>query len=221
MQQRLRPKCAGKSSRSLYNRRMRLVLHFAIVALAAAALGAGAAQEPARAEADAMQVKLARVEAAAETPRAANAPPLTTTFTEREINAYLALEGSALLPAGIAMPRVRLGDGGRVRARAIVDLDGVRRSRERSVFDPLAYVTGAVEVVATGRVEAAGGQGVIRYESATVGGVAVPATVAQELLRFYTRTPERPRGFAFDEPFALPADVRGVSVDQAAVTLTQ
>ncbi len=221
MQQRLRPNCGRASSRSLYNRRMRLVLHFAIAALAAAALGAGAAQEPTRAEADAMQVKLARVEAAAETPRPDDAPPLTTMFTEREINAYLALDGPAFLPAGIAMPRVRLGGGGRVRARAIIDLDGVRRSRQRSVFDPLAYLTGAVEVVATGRVEAAGSQGMIRYESATVGGVAVPATVAEELLRFYTRTPERPRGFAFDEPFALPAGVRGVSVDQAAVTVTQ
>ena len=105
------------------------------------------------------------------------------------------------------MPRVQLGDDGRVRARAIVDLDGVRRSRERSVFDPLAYLTGSVEVVAIGSVEGSDGEGLIRYESATVGGVSVPKTVAQELLRFYTRTEERPRGFAFDEPFALPAGV--------------
>ena len=65
------------------------------------------------------------------------------------------------------------------------------------------------------------GQGVIRYESATVGGIAVPQTVAQELLRFYTRTPERPRGFAFDEPFALPAGLRAVSVERGAATVTQ
>ena len=119
------------------------------------------------------------------------------------------------------MPQIRLGDDGRVRARAIVDLDGVRRSRERSLFDPLAYVTGAVEVVAAGRVEGSGGEGLIRYESATVGGVTVPKTVAQELLRFYTTTPERPRGFAFDEPFALPAELRAVSVEGGAATVTQ
>ena len=162
-----------------------------------------------------------RVAAAAETPRPANAPPLRTTFTEREINAYLALEGPAFLPPGIAMPRVRLGDDGRVQARAIVDLDAVRRSRERSAFDPLNYLTGAVEVVAAGRVEGSGGEGLIRYESATVGGVAVPKTVAQELLRFYTRTPERPGGFAFDEPFDLPAGLRAVSVERSSVTVTQ
>ena len=61
----------------------------------------------------------------------------------------------------------------------------------------------------------------IRYESATVGGVAVPKTVAQELLRFYTRTPERPDGFAFDEPFDLPAGLRAVSVERGSVTVTQ
>ena len=97
-----------------------------------------------------MRTKLERVAGAAETPRPADARPLRTTFTEREINAYLALDGPEFLPPGIAMPRVRLGDDGRVAARAIVDLDAVRRSRERSLLDPLAYLTGAVEVVAEG-----------------------------------------------------------------------
>jgi len=191
--------------------------------MAVAALGAGSAhaQEPTREDADAMQTKIARVAAAAETPRPASAPPLLTTFTEREINAYLALEGPAVLPPGIAMPRARLGDDGRVQARAVVDLDAVRRSRERSAFDPFSYLTGAVEVVAAGRFEASGGEGLIRYESATVGGVAVPKTVAQELLRFYTRTPERPGGFAFDEPFDLPAGLRAVSVERSSATVTQ
>jgi hypothetical protein len=191
------------------------------LALGVAAGSAASQTPPSRAEADAMQAKIERVAAAADAPRPAAAPPLRTEFTEQEINAYLALEGPAVLPPGIAMPRVQLGAAGRVRARAIVDLDGVRRSRERSAFDPLAYVTGAVEVVATGRLEGSSGQGVIRYESATVAGVAVPKTVAQELLRFYTRTPERPRGFAFDEPFALPAKLRAVSVERGAATVTQ
>jgi hypothetical protein len=202
---------------------MRLFVRSAITILAAAAFGAGAAraQEPTRAEADAMQAKLESVAAAAEAPRPANAPPLRTTFTEREINAYLALEGPVFLPPGIAMPRVQLGDDGRVRARAVVDLDGVARSRERSAFDPLRYLTGSVEVVTTGRLEAGDGMGVIRYESATVGGVAVPKTVAQEILRFYTTTPERPRGFAFDEPFELPAGVRAASTQRGAIELVQ
>jgi hypothetical protein len=202
---------------------MRVSLRFVIAVLAAASLRVSGAhaQEPTRAEADAMLTKIERVAAAAETPRPASARPLKTTFAEQEINAYLALEGPAILPPGIAMPRARLGDGGRVQARAMVDLDAVRRARERGVLDPLAYLTGTLEVVAVGRVEGKDGQGLIRYESATVGGVAVPKTVAQELLRFYTSTPERPRGFAFDEPFALPAGLRAVDVERGAATVTQ
>ena len=202
-------------------RTSRTSVRCATAILAAALLGAGAAQEPSRVDADAMAAKLARVVAAAEDARAANAPPQRTTFAEREINAYLALDGPDFLPPGIAMPRIELGDDARVQARAIVDLDAVRRSRERSLFDPLAYLTGSVEVVAIGRVEGSDGEGLIRYESATVAGVGVPQTVAQELLRFYTRTPERPRGFAFDEPFTLPAGLRAVSVERGAVTVTQ
>jgi hypothetical protein len=193
----------------------------AALVVAVLAFGTLHAQDHSRADADALQAKIERVAAAAETPRSPSAPPVRTEISEREINAYLALDGPAILPAGIAMPRAQLGDAGRVRARAVVDLDAVSRSRERSAFDPLAYLTGAVEVVATGRFEADGGEGLIRYESATVGGVAVPKTVAQELLRFYTQTPERPRGFAFDEPFALPAGVRAVSVERSKVTVVQ
>jgi hypothetical protein len=200
---------------------MRASIAFVVLAASVVCAERAHAQAPARADADAMQTKIERVAEAAAAERPAHARPLRTTFTEREINAYLALDGPEFLPAGIASPRVRLQDGGRVHARAIVDLDAVRRARERSLLDPLAYLTGSLEVVAAGTVEGAGGEGVIRYESATVGGVAVPKTVAQELLKFYTRTPERPNGFAFDEPFALPAGVRAVSVDGGAATVTQ
>jgi len=188
----------------------------------AVVIGASVAhgQQPMRAEADAAIEKFARIQAAAETPRAANAAPLITTFTEHEINSYVALEGPTFLPEGIETPRFSLADGGRVRARAIVDLS-VWGTRERSVFDPLSYLTGKVEVVAIGRAEAGEGVGVIRYESATVGGISVPKTVAQELLKFYTRTEERPSGFAFDEPFELPGNVREVTVQSGEVTLTQ
>jgi hypothetical protein len=193
-----------------------------MLAVATVAMGLARAQEPTRAEADSMQTKIDRVAATAEAPpRAANEPPLKTTFSEREINAYLVLDGPDFLPSGITKPRVRLDDDGRVEARAVVDLDRVRRSRERGAFDPLAYITGTVEVVASGRIEGSDGEGLIRYESATVAGVGVPKTVAQELLRFYTSTPGRPSGFAFDEPFALPAGLRAVDVERAAAIVTQ
>jgi hypothetical protein len=178
-------------------------------------------QQPMREEADAAAEKFARIGAAFEEQRPTNAAPLDTTISEREINSYLALDGPMFLPEGIATPRFTLGDGGRVRARAIVDLDVWGSGRERSVFDPLSFLTGDVEVIATGRIEAQDGEGVVRYEAATVGGISVPKTLAQELVRFYTRSPEFPNGIAFDTPYPLPAGVRAVSVQSGEVTVTQ
>jgi hypothetical protein len=178
-------------------------------------------QQPMREEADAAAEKFARIAAAAETPRPADAPPLDTLLTEREINSYLALDGPMFLLEGITSPRFTLGDGGRVRARAVVDLDVWGSGRERSLFDPLSFLTGDVEVIATGRIEAADGQGVVRYESATVGGITVPKTLAQELVRFYTRSPDFPDGITFDQPYPLPEGVRAVSVVSGEATLTQ
>jgi hypothetical protein len=51
--------------------------------------------------------------------------------------------------------------------------------------------------------------------------VSVPKTVAHELLRFYTRTTQRPQGFAFDEPFDLPAGIRSVTVDHTLAAVVQ
>jgi hypothetical protein len=168
-----------------------------------------------------MQAKLARIEAAAESPRASGAAPIRTTFEEREINAYFVHYGPDFLPPGVAAPRATLLPDGRIVARAMLDLDAVRRSRERSLLDPLAYLQGSLEVTAAGAVTGSDGRGIIRFESATVGGVAVPKTLAQELLWFYTRSPERPGGFQFDEPFDLPASIRSVSTERGAATVTQ
>lgn len=191
------------------------------VALGALLAAAATAQSLSRSDADAMAAKIERVLAAAEHPRPSSAPPLVTAFAEREVNAYSEFYGHEFLPPGVARPHVRFGANGRIAARAVVDLDAVRMARERSFLDPLAFVTGAVQVVAIGTVASVGDQGIVRFESASVGGVGVPKTVAQELLRFYTRSPERPGGFAFDEPFALPPGVRGIEVDSGRATVVQ
>ena len=97
----------------------------------------------------------------------------------------------------------------------------MRNSRPRAWRDPLAYVTGSVEVVASGRVTADDGIARVQLESATVSGVSVPKSVVQELLRFYTVTPERPEGFDLDEPFVLPANIRRVVVRRGHATIVQ
>jgi hypothetical protein len=156
-----------------------------------------------------------------EAPRRRRARPVRTSLSEAEINAYLDVYGPDFLPSGITEPEVRLGDNGRVRARAIVDLNDVRRSRPRSWRDPLSYVTGSVEVVATGTVAAEEGLGRAQLENATVAGVSIPRSVIEELLQFYTQSPERPEGFDLDTPFELPASIRGAVVERERVTITQ
>jgi len=204
------------------HRAVLVLLTVASVALSAIGPGAGAhAQEFSRADADAMQAKLTRMQEAAESSRASGAPPLRTSLSESEINAYFEHYGESFLPPGIAKPRATLLDGGRLVARAIVDLSTVRVGGEGGLFDPLSYLKGSVEVVATGTIAGSDGQGVIRFESATLAGISVPKQVAQELLRFYTRTAERPGGFLFDEPFAMPAQVQSVSGVRGSVTVTQ
>jgi hypothetical protein len=196
-------------------------LLLAALGVSTIAVAATSAQELSRVEADSMSTKLMRIQETADALREKNAPPVRTSFTDAEVNAYFEYYGPTFLPPGIAEPWVFTADNGRVRARAIVDLDAVRVSRERSLFDPLAFVTGSLEVVATGAVAGTDGWGVVRFESATVAGVMVPKSVAQELLRFYTSTPQRPNGFEFDQPFELPANIRGVALERGRATIIQ
>jgi hypothetical protein len=193
----------------------------ALLAGALLALTPAAAENASPADAASMAAKIARIEATGAQARPPHAPPVTTAFTDREINAYLTLEGPKFLPPGIAGPRVTIGDGGRVTARAIVDLDAVRLAGSRGLFDPLTLLRGRLEVIASGFVEASNGRGLGRLESVTVAGVPVPKRVADELLRYYTRTPERPEGFGLDTPFDLPARIRGVSIAAGRCTVTQ
>jgi len=168
-----------------------------------------------------MAAKIAHMQDIAEHPRPPNAPPVSTTFTDREMNAYLQIEGPSFLPDGVTSPRVSTGAGGKITARATVDLNAVRLSQPRGFLDPLSFVRGVVEVVATGSLTAQNGSAVAHFESGTIAGIGVPKAVVQELLRFSTRTPARPEGFALDTPFDLPGHIRSVTVDAGRVTVTQ
>ena len=114
------------------------------------------------------------------------------------------------MPAGVVNPRMTIADGGLLSGRATVDLDAVRKSKERTMLDPLAWVTGSVEVTAIGTLKTANGQGTFDLQSATLGGVSIPKSLLQELVSYYSRTPETPNGFNLDKPFALPAAIRQV-----------
>jgi len=163
-----------------------------------------------------VQALLARADAPA-----AAAKPVTTSFTEAEINAYLRLDPTAGLPVGLRHPTITLLDGGRVDTKALVDLDLIRTSEKRGWLDPLAYVSGLVEARTIGVFRGSNGKGVYVYESASLGGLPIPKSMLAELVAFYTRSPETPRGIPLDAPFDLPHRIRDVELRRGLATVIQ
>src|SRR5437899_307964 len=76
---------------------------------------------------------------------------LRTTVTEGEVNSYLTYDAHGDLPAGVIDPSVSILGTGRVSARAVVDLDAVRKEKNpTSLLDPTSYLTGRLPLSATG-----------------------------------------------------------------------
>ena len=194
-----------------------------IAAIGLIASVAIAAEQPElnRSEAESMSRKLdAIVERGNATPEP-KAKPLTTSFTEREVNAFFKFMGPLFMPTGVTGTQLTIGSDGHVQSRAVVDLNAIRQAQPRGWLDPLAYLTGSMEVRASGRVRGANGKGVFQFESAYIAGVPVSKSVLQELVTFYTRSPELPKGFNLDEPFDLPSNIRSVQTRVGAATVVQ
>lgn len=175
-----------------------------------------------RSQAQSMERKLVAIVSRADLP--ASNPPLPTqrtSFTDGEVNAYFRVYGPEFLPEGVVDPEVAIGSGGRVRARAVVDLDRALKPQERGWLDPLAWVGGKVELIGIGTLHAASGRGVFRLETATLGGVTIPPAMLQEVVSYYSRSPEYPRGFQLGEPFVLPSAIQAVETGRGRATVVQ
>jgi hypothetical protein len=144
-----------------------------------------------------------------------------TEFAGDEVNAYLQLRLAAKLPTGVADPAVTLQDQGRLGGRAIVDLDGLRKRSSGGWLDPAAYLGGRLPVTATGTLKTADGQGQFFLETAEIGGIPIPKTLLQEVVSYYTKSPEMPNGVDLDAPFALPAQIQRIDVVTNKATVVQ
>jgi hypothetical protein len=148
--------------------------------------------------------------------------PHRTTVTENEVNAYLVFDSHEDLPAGVVEPSLAILGTGRVSGRAVVDLDAVRTSRPPAgLLDPMGYLTGRLPITAAGTLTTNNGIGRFQLESATVSGVPVPKMVLQEIVSYYSRSPERPDGIGLDDPFALPARIREIQVERGQAIIVQ
>ena len=145
----------------------------------------------------------------------------TVVLPEREVNAYLRFQAASQLPPGVTDPHIAMTGGGRVEARARIDLDAVAAGRERSILDPLSYLRGSLPVAASGILEARGGSGRIEVESVTVADLPVPVAVLDLLVRFHTRNEAFPLGFDLAAPFELPYRIREIRVAAGEAVIVQ
>ena len=153
--------------------------------------------------------------------RSAAGTDRATPLTDLELNSYLAFNAKDQVPTGILEPTLNaLGDG-KVSGRAIVDLDAVRTQKQRGVLDPVGYLSGRLPVVVSGRLTTKDGQGQFQLESAEISGVSVPKAVLQELLTYYSKSPENPKGISMEAPFELPAGIREIRVGAGTSTVVQ
>jgi hypothetical protein len=172
-------------------------------------------------DADHFQSKLTRIVTFGSTPSARAAQPIATPVSDAEVTSYLRYLAADQIPVGIVEPVLSaLGDG-RVAGRAVVDLDAVRKQKQRGWLDPMSYLSGRLPVTAAGRLSTKDGKGQFQLESADISGVTVPKTVLQELVTYYSRTPENPEGINMDAPFELPARIREIRVGTGTSTVVQ
>jgi hypothetical protein len=191
-----------------------------LAALAATALGA-AAQDLTQADAASLERKIQAIAKRGLTPPK-TPTPLRTSMTDREVNAYFKFNMDQF-PTGVVNPRLTFSDAGRLAAQATVDLEAIRKSRPRSALDPMnvAALAGSVDLVVSGTLKSKAGMGTLIIESASLGGIPIPVAVLQEVVAFYTKSPDLPQGFDITKPFPLPVGIREVQTQRGALTVVQ
>ena len=185
-------------------------------------VGSGDAQgRITKADGDRFQGKLGRIVAVGSTPRGRARAAQSTVVSDAEINSYLRFHAQDQIPVGVVDPVINAHGNGIVSGRAIVDLDAVRKQKQRGWLDPMSYLTGRLPLTARGRLTATGGVGRFQLESAELSGVTIPKALLQELLTYYSTTPENPTGINMDDPFELPAQIREIRVAAGTATIVQ
>ena len=145
-----------------------------------------------------------------------------TALTEDELNSWFAYQARPLLPAGVTDPKVTIIGGGRVAGQATVDLDAIAKRRSTGgTLDPWSYIGGRVPVNVVGTLHTRDGMGQFELQSADISGLPVPKTLLQEVVTYYSRTPENPRGVRLEDQFALPARIRQIEVAQGQAIVVQ
>src|SRR5688572_15603619 len=145
-----------------------------------------------------------------------------TTLTESELNSWFAFRAQPLIPTGLTQPKVTIVGNGKLLGSATVDLEAIGRQRgSGGSLDVWSYLGGRLPLNVTGVLHSKEGQGRFELQAADISGVPVPKTLLQELLSYYSRTPEKPQGVRLDDAFALPANIKQIEVGQGQAVVVQ
>ena len=176
-----------------------------------------------KAHGDRFQTKLARIVKIGNTPRSKTRPAQlqSTQVTDLEVNSYLKYHAKDQIPVGVVDPTIIALGNGRLGGRAVVDLDAVRKQKQRGWLDPVGYLTGRLPITARGRLTTSNGMGKFELESAEISGITVPKAFVQELLSYYSKTPDDPDGINMDDPFKLPARIHEIKVATGSAMIVQ
>ncbi|MBI4529733.1 MAG: hypothetical protein HY695_38535 [Deltaproteobacteria bacterium] len=191
-----------------------------LISLVASFLGSGAlAVQLSRQEGDRFQRKIEEIT------KNGSARPVKsrkTVISENEVNSYLAFNGVDKIPQGLANPQITILGDGWLAGRVLLDLDEFKRARaSRGVMDPFNYVSGQVPLTARGVLRTQEGKGRFQLDSAEIHKVRLPKVLVQELVTFFSRTPENPRGFDLDAPFDLPAKIHELVINRGEAVVVQ
>jgi hypothetical protein len=193
-----------------------------VVVLVWTAWAVGHAQGPrvSRQQADAFAQKIESIQLHADSGTKASSH--RTTLTETEVNSWFAYHAPPLLPEGIAQPRVSILGSRRMTGTAIVDLDAVAKGRQSgSLFDVWNFVGGRLPVTVTGLLHTSAGKARFEMQEADISGVPVPMRVLDELVRYYSRTPDHPSGVALTDTFELPARITHLELRPGSAIVVQ
>ena len=186
---------------------------WATLALAAAVVTQPAFSQQAEApvadaEADALHSKLRSLK---RRPRPDAPRPSQLPVSASELNAYLQSR-YVVLPEGVSEVRVSI-DQGHVTGRALVDVDYWARRLPEGTGIPIGALSGGVQVVVGGRLQADSGFGRFHLEEVSLGPFPIPVSAVASLVSAATRTDSDPVGFDIEAPFRLPYSIKRVRLE--------
>jgi hypothetical protein len=198
---------------------MRLVPRSAFAVILSATLAIAAAPEISKPQGDRLERKIAAI---AKNGSTEPVQPKKTLVPETELNSYLNFNMKEKIPRGLTNPHISMLGNGSMAGRVIVDLDEFKRRRgSGGVMDPLNYISGRVPLTAQGVLRTKDGKGQFQLVSAEIHRVPIPKPLVQELVTYFSRTQENPRGINLDEPFILPARIREILTHHGEAVVVQ